>query len=178
MDVLNIVFIFNSLQAPLKDIYQEKLIFLQKNFANADRDQLLKSGIASALRLLKTCSMKDIETIDDIRAFVDHFYDKVREDALLAPVFDSKIPAEAWPAHLQRMYAFWNAILFAEKGFDGNPMRKHLSLPIDEAHFSQWLFLFYQTIDELFAGEKAEEAKKRAFSIAQIMNFKISTLRS
>ncbi|MBB1284055.1 group III truncated hemoglobin [Flavisolibacter sp. BT320] len=122
--------------------------------------------------------MKDIETIEDIRAFVDAFYGKVKEDALLAPVFDSKIPAEAWPAHLQRMYAFWNAILFAERGFDGNPMRKHLSLPIDESHFSRWLFLFGETIDERFAGEKAEEAKKRAASIAQIMNFKISTLRA
>ncbi|HEV7330875.1 MAG TPA: group III truncated hemoglobin [Flavisolibacter sp.] len=122
--------------------------------------------------------MKDIESIKDIRLFVNSFYDKVREDALLSPVFNSKIPAEAWPAHLQRMYAFWNAILFAERGFEGNPMRKHLSLPIDEVHFSQWLLLFRQTIDENFAGEKAEEAKKRAASIAQIMNFKISSLRT
>ncbi|MDQ3279109.1 MAG: group III truncated hemoglobin [Bacteroidota bacterium] len=121
--------------------------------------------------------MRDIETIDDIRTFVDAFYEKVKEDALLAPVFDSKIPAEAWPTHLQRMYTFWNAILFAEKGFDGNPMRKHLSLPIDETHFSHWLRLFGKTIEEQFAGEKAEEAKKRAASIAQIMNFKITTLR-
>ena len=122
--------------------------------------------------------MKDITSINDIQFFVNSFYDKVREDTLLAPVFNSKIPAEAWPAHLQRMYAFWNAILFAEKGFDGNPMRKHLSLPIDESHFSQWLRLFGQTIDGNFRGEKAEEAKKRAASIAQIMNFKITTLRS
>lgn len=122
--------------------------------------------------------MKDIENIDDIRVFVDAFYGKVKEDPLLAPVFDSKIAAEAWPAHLQRMYAFWNAILFAERGFDGNPMRKHLSLPIDASHFSRWLTLFGQTIDALFAGEKAEEAKTRAASIAQIMNFKINSLRA
>lgn len=122
--------------------------------------------------------MKDISSINDIQLFVNSFYDKIREDTLLAPVFNSKITAEAWPAHLQRMYAFWNAILFAEKGFDGNPMRKHLSLPIDESHFSQWLRLFGQTIDENFRGEKAEEAKKRAASIAQIMNFKLTTLRS
>ena len=122
--------------------------------------------------------MKDIASIKDIQLFVDSFYDKVRDDAQLSPVFNSKIPAEAWPAHLQRMYAFWNAILFAEKGFEGNPMHKHLALPIDETHFSQWLHLFHQTIDEHFAGEKADEAKKRAASIAQIMNFKISAFRS
>ena len=73
---------------------------------------------------------------------------------------------------------FWNAILFAEKGFDGNPMQKHMTLPIDEKHFNQWLSLFHQTIDELFAGPKAEEAKQRAKSIAQIMNFKISVLKT
>jgi hemoglobin len=119
----------------------------------------------------------DIRNKQDIETFVNNFYDKVRENELLAPVFDSKIPAESWPAHLQRMYAFWNAILFAEKGFDGNPMQKHMSLPIEEKHFSQWLSLFRATIDEHFAGPKAEEAKTRATSIAQIMNFKISTFQ-
>lgn len=122
--------------------------------------------------------MKDIENIDDIKILVDRFYDRVRSNDLLAPVFAAKIPDAAWAAHLQRMYAFWNAILFAEKGFEGNPMEKHLRLPVDEKHFSQWLALFDQTVDENFRGPKADEAKKRAASIAQLMNFKITTLRS
>ena len=117
---------------------------------------------------------RDIENRTDIKNFVDGFYSKVRQDSLLSPVFNSKIAAEAWPAHLERMYDFWNAILFAEKGFDGNPMQKHMSLPIEEKHFDRWLHLFRATIDELYEGEKAEEAKARAGSIAQIMNFKIS----
>lgn len=122
--------------------------------------------------------MKDIENLEDIKLLVNTFYRKVRNDAFLSPVFASRIPDEAWPAHLQRMYAFWNAILFAEKGFDGNPMQKHLRLPIDETHFNQWLLLFNATVDEHFSGAKADEAKKRAASIAQIMNFKISTLKA
>ena len=121
--------------------------------------------------------MSDIKNSDDTKLLVDSFYTKVRNDALLSPVFASRIADEAWPAHLQRMYAFWNAILFAERGFEGNPMQKHMTLPIEEKHFNQWLSLFRQTIDELFAGPKAEEAKQRAASIAQIMNFKISTLK-
>jgi hemoglobin len=121
--------------------------------------------------------MKDIENIADIKLVVDCFYGKVRNNELLSPIFASKIPDEAWPAHLQRMYAFWNAILFAERGFEGNPMQKHLQLPIDEKHFDQWLALFRETVDETFVGPKAEEAKQRAASIAQIMNFKITTLR-
>lgn len=122
--------------------------------------------------------MNDIQNIDDIKLLVDNFYYKVRQDALLSPVFASRIPDEAWPAHLQRMYAFWNAILFVERGFEGNPMQKHMTLPIDEQHFNQWLSLFRQTVDELFNGPKAEEVKARANSIAQIMNFKIATLKT
>jgi len=120
---------------------------------------------------------RDIENRSDIKNFVDGFYTKVREDSLLFPVFNSKIAAEAWPAHLERMYDFWNAILFAEKGFDGNPMQKHMSLPIEEKHFDRWLHLFRATIDELYEGAKAEEAKTRAGSIAQIMSFKVSAIR-
>lgn len=122
--------------------------------------------------------MKDIENLADIKTFVNAFYEKVQADELLSPVFAARIPATAWPAHLHRMYAFWNAILFAEKGFEGNPMQKHLSLPVAEEHFSQWLDLFYATIDARFQGPKATEAKQRARSIAQLMNFKIDSLRS
>lgn len=123
-------------------------------------------------------SMKrDIENKSDIETFVNGFYGKVRGDELLAPVFDAKIPDTAWPEHLQRLYAFWNAILFAETGFEGNPMQKHLTLPIGREHFDRWLALFTMTIDENFAGAKSEEAKKRAASIAGIMNYKIESLR-
>lgn len=116
---------------------------------------------------------KDIENRNDIETFVNAFYDKVRCDETLSPVFATRIANEAWPAHLQRMYAFWNAILFAETGFQGNPMQKHLSLPVDKRHFDRWLHLFHQTIDADFSGPKAEEAKSRAASIAGIMNNKI-----
>ncbi|HVF80629.1 MAG TPA: group III truncated hemoglobin [Flavisolibacter sp.] len=120
----------------------------------------------------------DIQGSDDVEIFVNSFYQKVMADDLLSPVFSSKIPADAWPAHLARMYAFWKAILFAERGFEGNPMQKHLQLPIEEKHFSQWLVLFTSTINDLYKGPKADEAKHRASSIAQIMNFKICTLKA
>lgn len=119
----------------------------------------------------------DIRNKADIKVFVDEFYHKARQNHLLSPVFSSKIADGQWPSHLERMYDFWNAILFAETGFQGNPMQKHLSLPIDEKHFTQWLSLFHITIDENFSGHKAEEAKHRAASITQIMDFKISSLR-
>lgn len=117
-----------------------------------------------------------IKNKDDIKLFVDNFYEKAKTDELLSPVFASRIQPDEWPVHLEHIYAFWNAILFAETGFQGNPMQKHLSLPITKIHFDRWIALFKQTIDELFTGEKAEEAKSRAVSIAEIMHFKISSI--
>lgn len=118
---------------------------------------------------------KDIENGNDIEIVMNSFYQKARADELLGPVFNSRIANDEWPAHLKRINAFWKAILFAETGFEGNPMEKHMTLPIAEKHFTRWLFLLNKPIDELYEGAKTEEAKQRADSIAQLMNFKIST---
>jgi hemoglobin len=37
---------------------------------------------------------------------------------------------------------------------------------LSKAHFDRWVELFHGTVDELFAGEKAEMAKQRATLIA------------
>jgi len=41
--------------------------------------------------------------------------------------------------------------------------------------FNEWLRLFRSTVDELFIGEKAEEAKVRAENIARLMLHKIES---
>ncbi len=105
--------------------------------------------------------MKELENIEDIRLFVDEFYEKVRNDALIGPVFFEKIPAD-WQPHLNKMYAFWNAALFGVPGFKGNPFAKHAPLKIGPEHFDRWLQLFYETIDGHFEGAMAVDAKKRA----------------
>lgn len=108
--------------------------------------------------------MKEIENIDDIKLLVNEFYDKVRQDALLAPVFASRI--SDWQPHLETMYRFWNAALFGVRGYVGNPLLKHAQLPIDGPHFEQWINLFYETIDEHFTGKVAEDAKARSMIMA------------
>lgn len=114
-------------------------------------------------------SNHDIINRDDVKTLVDRFYDKVKADALLAPVFSHV----DWPHHLPVMYNFWSSILLGDQSYSGNPLQKHLPLPITQQHFSQWLHLFHQTIDEHFRGEKAEEAKMRAQSIAGIFQVKM-----
>ena len=117
--------------------------------------------------------MKDIENINDIKQFVNSFYGKIREDEMLAPVFALRIKEEGWAAHLQKMYGFWNTVLFRELDYKGNPFPKHMDLPVQQAHFDRWVSLFNQNMDALFAGTIADEAKMRAKSIAGIFSAKI-----
>ena len=121
--------------------------------------------------------MRDISNKADIKVFVDAFYDKVRVDPLLGPVFHAKIADGHWPAHLERMYGFWNTVLFAAREYRGNPFAKHANLPIQEAHFNRWIALLTATIEASFAGEKAEEVKMRAHKMGQLFQSKLAYLR-
>ena len=121
--------------------------------------------------------MKDIAGKDDIKIFVDKFYEKIREDETLGPVFALRIPAENWPKHLERMYSFWNTILFFQREYTGNPFQKHIGLPIDNTHFEHWVELFHATIDENFEGKQAEEAKRRAGNMGKLFSHKLQYLK-
>jgi hemoglobin len=107
----------------------------------------------------------DIQNETDIRILVDTFYDKVKQDEVLAPVFQGKIRGD-WGPHLQVMYRFWNAALFNVREYTGNPFMKHAVLPLTSVHFDQWINLFFKTIDELYTGTTADEAKRRAMIMA------------
>ncbi len=115
---------------------------------------------------------QDILTIDDIRELVDRFYEKVRASELLGKIFDERIK-DRWPEHLQKMYRFWQTVLLGEHTYYGAPFPPHAQLPVGHVHFSKWLELFNVTVDELFAGDKAEEAKWRAARMAEVFAAKI-----
>ena len=115
---------------------------------------------------------KEILNIDDIKLLVDSFYEKVKRDKLLANIFNERIK-DRWPEHLEKMYRFWQTVLLNEHTYYGSPFVPHAKLPVEKEHFNQWLFLFYQTIDETFIGEKASEAKWRAEKMAEMFLHKI-----
>lgn len=116
--------------------------------------------------------MDDIQSRYDIERLVDLFYAKVFADELLSPVF----AAIEWQHHKPIMYNFWSAMLLGDQSYQGNPFQKHQSLSINTEHFDRWLKLFTETIDENFSGNKAEEAKTRAYSIAGIFQHKLGLL--
>ena len=119
----------------------------------------------------------EIKGIEEVKLLVDGFYDKVRKDELLGPVFESRIPTdEAWPSHLERMYQFWTTVLFAQPLYRGNPFMKHIPLGINKTHFKRWIHLFTETVEAGFTGEKAELAIQRANSIGTIFQYKLESI--
>lgn len=115
---------------------------------------------------------KEIISLDDIKKLVDTFYEKVRKDELIGPIFNERIQ-DRWPHHLEKMYAFWQTVLLGEHTYFGSPFPPHANLPVSHKHFEKWMELFTQTLDELFTGEKANDAKWRAGKMAEMFESKI-----
>ena len=120
---------------------------------------------------------KHIEKLNDIKLLVDTFYNKVKKDELLSPIFN-KIIGDKWPKHLEKMYQFWQTVLLEEYTYSGNPFLAHANLAITEVHFSRWLKLFYETLDTLFEGEIAEKAKLQSEKMSKIFGAKIEFIRN
>lgn len=120
---------------------------------------------------------KDIAGITDIKLLIDTFYKKIREDELLKDIFKDRIKSD-WSFHLEKMYRFWQTVLLGEHTYYGSPFLPHASMPIGQKHFDRWLELFYSTIDDLFEGEKANEAKWRANKMAEMFMSKIEYYRN
>ncbi|PRY07863.1 hemoglobin [Pontibacter ummariensis] len=118
---------------------------------------------------------KDIETEEDVKLLIDTFYDNVNQDSLLAPIFNDFAKVN-WEQHLPIMYKFWSSLLFGSMAYKGQPFSKHMRLPIEQVHFLRWTSIFTATVDKLFAGTKAEEAKQKATSIAQVFQMKMGLL--
>jgi hemoglobin len=114
---------------------------------------------------------KDIQHIEDIKLLVNTFYSRVRENDMLGPIFD-KVIGDKWPEHLEKMYRFWQSILLHENTYSGRPFPPHAKLPVGKEHFDTWQKLFISTVDNLFEGSNADEAKKRAILMAAIFHSK------
>ncbi|NRD19903.1 group III truncated hemoglobin [Winogradskyella eckloniae] len=127
-------------------------------------------------------SKKDIKTREDVFLLVSEFYEKVRKDETLGPFFNKTI--KDWPAHLDHLTTFWESSLFLKSKFNGNPLEAHTKVDkvfnhsITELHFGIWLNLWFQTINELFEGDYAENAKRRARKMGTFMYMNIFTSRN
>lgn len=99
-----------------------------------------------------------------INRLVRTFYGKVRVDAVLAPVFAAKVTD--WEPHLIRMGEFWSSVALMSGIYHGQPMQKHLPLPVDARHFDRWLQLFRAAAHEVCPPVAAAHFIERAERIA------------
>lgn len=111
-----------------------------------------------------------------IERLVRGFYDRVREDSLIGPVFATRI--SDWEPHLQQMFAFWSSVALMSGRYHGQPMGKHMRLPIDGRHFDRWLALFEQAARDLCPPKAADHFIERAHRIAESLELGVAGANS
>jgi hemoglobin len=122
--------------------------------------------------------LPDLLDEDLVHAVVHGFYDKIRADELLGPIFYSVIPPEAWPHHLAKMCSFWSSLLLRTGSYDGRPMPAHLAKPrIGDEHIRRWLTLFRGTVNDLCPPQIASLFMDRALRIAHSFRLAIAFSR-
>ena len=108
---------------------------------------------------------RDIESRADCERLVRAFYGRALEDPIIGFIFVdvAKLDLEA---HVPRITSFWETILLGARSYGGGAFRPHAELHAKvgcaRGTSTQWLHLWSGTVDELFAGERAELAKAHA----------------
>ncbi len=111
----------------------------------------------------------DVTTYEDCLLLIRAFYDKLLVDDQINHFFIHLNLDE----HLPRVADFWAFILIDKPGYQNNMISAHASLNLKETDFNRWLFLFQETVNELFEGEKAALAIQRSQLIALTMKAKL-----
>jgi hemoglobin len=113
-------------------------------------------------------ALPDLSGREDVELLVRTFYARAFADPLLGPVFVDVARMDL-DAHLPVMCDFWQTVLFRAGLYRRNALQVHTDLhaifPLSSQHFGRWLALWVATVDEHFAGEKAELAKTQAARI-------------
>jgi hemoglobin len=95
-------------------------------------------------------TMERSASIDErsLATVVDRFYDKVRADPALGPIFNDAV--HDWDEHKRTLVSFWSSVALGTQSYRGSPMSVHRAQPIRGEHFERWLELWRETVRELF----------------------------
>jgi hemoglobin len=124
-------------------------------------------------------SVRDIADRADCERLVRAFYGRALTDPMIGWIFVdvAKLDLEA---HVPDITSFWETILLGARSYSGGAFRPHAALhaktPLRAGHFERWLVLWRTTVDELFAGERAELAKAHAARVAHAFHGRLQTL--
>ena len=128
---------------------------------------------------MKDVALDDIKTRDDCERLVRAFYGRALTDPIIGFLFVDVARLDL-EAHVPRITSFWETILLGAQSYAGGAFRPHAALhmkvPLRQGHFTQWLNLWETTVDELFAGERAELAKAHARRVARAFHGRLQEL--
>jgi hemoglobin len=121
----------------------------------------------------------DIRSRKEVDFLVRRFYDQIRVHETLGPIFNGVV--KDWEHHLIHLSDFWEMILLQTGPGAGkfNPTKVHREVDaafdnsIEQAHFGNWLELWFSTIDRYFEGEVADYAKEHARRMAHMLFMRI-----
>ena len=134
----------------------------------------VEATVIAARRAAMTEAIQTETGIDEamIERLVHAFYERVRADELIGPIFAARIAD--WRPHLKQMCAFWSSVALATGRYTGQPMPKHIPLPIDARHFDRWLELFEAMARELCPPKAADHVIERARRIGESLEMGIA----
>jgi hemoglobin len=132
---------------------------------------------AQTRRARLSAEIRDRTGIDEamISALVVTFYAQVRKDPLIGPIFEAKV--DDWSHHLEKLCAFWSSVVLMSGRYHGQPMRAHVPLPVERAHFERWLEIFEMTARNMCPPAAADIFIDRARRIADSLELGIATSR-
>ncbi|PCI04402.1 MAG: globin [Hyphomicrobiales bacterium] len=114
--------------------------------------------------------------IDDdyISRLVDTFYERVRDDETLGPIFLDNVTN--WDVHMPKMKDFWSSVALHSSRYSGQPVPAHVKLAqkVEPRHFELWLALFEKTLEDTAPTKEAipyfmERAERIARSLQMAM---------
>ena len=102
-----------------------------------------------------------------IRPLIERFYERVRADPLLAPLFQA------------RLTDFWSSIMLGTGRYKGNPVALHLihADGMTAERFDRWLELWRQTSGEMLPPTAARSVQAKAERIAESLQLAIQYRR-
>lgn len=112
-------------------------------------------------------------TEDDIARLVPAFYERVRADPALGPIFGQAI--DDWPLHLEKLKAFWSSVMLGTGRYKGQPMVAHVGQEphMTAENFARWLALWRETSAEILSPQAAAAVQEKADRIAESLRLGI-----
>ncbi|MFZ0831996.1 MAG: group III truncated hemoglobin [Mycobacterium sp.] len=119
----------------------------------------------------------DLASRADVEALLRRFYGRVLVDDVLAEPFE-EIRMKGLESHLPVMCDFWETVLFRAGLYQGSALQAHKKVhgrnSLAANHFLRWLELWNDTVDQMYRGPVAEQAKVQATRIAWAMHRRLT----